>query len=108
MVPTPAMAKTLPSLVRTRMGASPPTAEVGKLGDGRGEHGGDSRIHGVAAAVKHAHAGLGGVLGPAGNGATGTARGEAYRALPSLLRKRDESQRRRQNCDSEFHRLPLV
>ena len=35
-------------------------SEVGELGDGGGQHGGDSRVHGVAALVVNAHAGFGG------------------------------------------------
>ena len=89
MVPTPAIAKILPALVRIRMGASPSHSEMRKLGGGRGEHRGHAGIHRVAAFVIGAHAGLGRVFASGGDRVMRSANGLAHGAVPVAPRLRE-------------------
>ena len=87
-MPTPAMAWTFPSLVRIRIGASPPQPDMRIFG-GRGrENAGDAGIDGVAARVVHAHGGFGRIAAAGRDGAVRAPRRKLRRAFGGrLLRK---------------------
>ena len=104
MVPTPAMAYTLPSLVRTRMGDSPPSPKCENSRHRGRQHGGDSGIHGVAAGDEHAHAGFGGVLGSRRHCAMRTSGRQAHGPVRRLTLRPSCRNHRRQNYrQSKFH-----
>ena len=74
-------------------------AEVGELVDRRGEHRGDAGVHGVAAAVVHAHAGFGGGLTAGRHRAVRAARSVPHRTveLPAFV-ERTQSPKRPQKA----------
>jgi hypothetical protein len=60
------------------------------LGDGGGEHGGDARVHRIAAGMVGSHTGIGGVIAAGRNGAVSSAGCEAGRLFAAPLGLRED------------------
>ena len=106
MVPTPAMAKTLPSLVRIRMGASPPRPKCENSVTDAAKMARDARVDRIAAPVVHAHAGFGGVLAARRDGAVSAAHRLPQRMVdfaPRKLRIAQAGEREEENELFEVH-----
>ena len=82
-------------------------SEMREFGDRSGEHGGDARVHRVAAVVVHAHAGFGGVLAARGHRSMHAANGLPHGpvGLPAHLRPTQRRQRER-NQQLVSHGVP--